>query len=221
MRQLSLTALREKFNKTEASLLLRTAPSILRRYPRHLHILVVAQYSYYTAHIWARRVDDAHGVFTEALECGVTNEVDKLQEQFGEEAICRFASFVTISEFGLSETEMLELLMPTSGAIDCVLRLEDGYFNFSTYAVVKRAFCTYNHEYIIIHTRTYWYTSCPQFFETILFLSPYFLGKIENRLGARFGIGVHTAVYALGSLRNRNVPNLSAFWNAALQFILV
>ncbi|KAK7595341.1 hypothetical protein V9T40_013166 [Parthenolecanium corni] len=76
----------------------------------------------------------------EALECGVTNEVDKLQEQFGEEAICRFASFVTISEFGLSETEMLELLMPTSGAIDCVLRLEDGYFNFSTYAVVKRAF---------------------------------------------------------------------------------
>ena len=68
--------------------------------------------------------------------------MDKLQEQFGEEAICRFSSFVTISEFGLSETEMLELLMPTTGGIDCVLRLEDGYFNFATYAVVKKAFCT-------------------------------------------------------------------------------
>lgn len=36
---------------------------------------------------------------------------------------------------------MLELLMPTTGGIDCVLRLEDGLFNFATYAVVKRAFC--------------------------------------------------------------------------------
>lgn len=67
-------------------------------------------------------------------------ELDRLQEQFGEEAIMKFASFVTISEFGLSETEMLELLMPTTGGIDCVLRLEDGSFNFSTYTMVKRAF---------------------------------------------------------------------------------
>lgn len=71
----------------------------------------------------------------------ITNELERLEEQFGEEAIIRFASFVTISEFGLSETEMLELLMPTTGGIDCVLRLEDGLFNFGTYSVVKRAFC--------------------------------------------------------------------------------
>lgn len=69
------------------------------------------------------------------------NELERLQEQFGEEAVTKFASFVTVSEFGLSETEMLELLMPTTGGIDCVLRLEDGLFNFATYAVVKRAFC--------------------------------------------------------------------------------
>lgn len=73
----------------------------------------------------------------------VVHELDRLQEQFGEEAIMRFASFVTISEFGLSETEMLELLMPTNGGIDCVLRLEDGLFNFASYAIVKRAFCEY------------------------------------------------------------------------------
>lgn len=77
----------------------------------------------------------------EKLESLVSGELERLEEQFGEEAISRFASFVTISEFGLSETEMLELLMPTTGGIDCVLRLEDGLFNFSTYSVVKRAFC--------------------------------------------------------------------------------
>jgi len=88
-------------------------------------------------------------MFTDKLELMVANELDRLQEQFGEEAIMRFASFVTISEFGLSETEMLELLMPTTGGIDCVLRLEDGLFNFATYAVVKRAFC----EYTLLHHR--------------------------------------------------------------------
>ncbi|XP_065201622.1 protein qui-1 isoform X2 [Planococcus citri] len=79
-------------------------------------------------------------VDTEKLENIITNELERLEEQFGEEAVVRFASFVTISEFGLSETEMLELLMPTTGGIDCVLRLEDGLFNFATYSVVKRAF---------------------------------------------------------------------------------
>lgn len=75
------------------------------------------------------------------MEKTVNNELQRLEDEFGVEAISRFASFVTISEFGLSETEMLELLMPTTGGIDCVLRLEYGFFNFATYSVVKRAFC--------------------------------------------------------------------------------
>ncbi|XP_075232823.1 NACHT domain- and WD repeat-containing protein 1 isoform X2 [Lycorma delicatula] len=72
------------------------------------------------------------------LELGIEQKLDKLEEYFGNPAITRVGSLLCASEFGLSETELLELLMPTSGAYSSVLSLSDGHFNFSTFSTVHR-----------------------------------------------------------------------------------
>ncbi|XP_039293837.1 NACHT domain- and WD repeat-containing protein 1 [Nilaparvata lugens] len=69
------------------------------------------------------------------LETQVEKALDELAEDIGSTAMARLSSLLTISEFGLSETELLELLMPTSGD---VLELTDGLFNFSTFCSVLR-----------------------------------------------------------------------------------
>lgn len=51
--------------------------------------------------------------------------------------MARLASFLTCSEFGLSETELLELLMPTSNSA-ATLKLSSGNYNFSTLCAVRR-----------------------------------------------------------------------------------
>ncbi|KAJ2938260.1 hypothetical protein O0L34_g17601 [Tuta absoluta] len=61
---------------------------------------------------------------------------DKLESVFGSKAFSKLAGYVTCSEFGLSELELLELLMPTSNS-DAVIHLKDANFNFSTLCVAK------------------------------------------------------------------------------------
>ncbi|RZF35450.1 hypothetical protein LSTR_LSTR014142 [Laodelphax striatellus] len=70
-----------------------------------------------------------------SLESKVEKALDELAEDIGSTAMARLSSQLTIAEFGLSETELLELLMPTSGD---VLELSDGFFNFSTLCSVLR-----------------------------------------------------------------------------------
>ncbi|CAH0562285.1 unnamed protein product [Brassicogethes aeneus] len=69
---------------------------------------------------------------------GVVNEIfDKLEQNFSKPAISKLASLITCSEYGLSETEVLEILMPTSNS-EAVILIEDANFNFSSICAVKR-----------------------------------------------------------------------------------
>ncbi|KAH9645257.1 hypothetical protein HF086_000420 [Spodoptera exigua] len=61
---------------------------------------------------------------------------DNLEVLFGSKAFSKLASYITCSEFGLTELELLELLMPTSNS-DAVITLKDANFNFSTICVAK------------------------------------------------------------------------------------
>ncbi|KAK9511752.1 hypothetical protein O3M35_000355 [Rhynocoris fuscipes] len=71
------------------------------------------------------------------LEKNIEEELDLLEAEFGSEAMTRLGAFLTATEFGLSEVELLELLMPTSSDMECLL-LKDGYFNFATFCTARR-----------------------------------------------------------------------------------
>ncbi|XP_060801152.1 protein qui-1 [Amyelois transitella] len=61
---------------------------------------------------------------------------DNLEVVFGSKAFSKLASYITCSEFGLTELELLELLMPTTNS-EAVITLKDANFNFSTLCVAK------------------------------------------------------------------------------------
>nr|XP_014277406.2 NACHT domain- and WD repeat-containing protein 1 [Halyomorpha halys] len=76
------------------------------------------------------------------IERNVEEELDNLETEFGKESMSRVCGLLTATEFGLSEVEMLELLMPTS--IDSgPLLLANGVFNFATFCSFRRKF--FNH----------------------------------------------------------------------------
>ncbi|CAH2266800.1 jg7983 [Pararge aegeria aegeria] len=61
---------------------------------------------------------------------------DNLEVVFGSKSFSKLAGYITCSEFGLTEFELLELLMPTSNS-EAVITLKDANFNFSTLCVAK------------------------------------------------------------------------------------
>lgn len=75
--------------------------------------------------------------FSVDLEKSFEEELDLLESEFGIEAMTRLLAFLTATEFGLSEVELLELLMPTSSDVEQLL-LKDGYFNFATFCTARR-----------------------------------------------------------------------------------
>lgn len=77
-------------------------------------------------------------IFAETIKTNVNNAFDDYERRFGSKAVSRLASYVSVSEFGLTETELLELLMPTTGEFGAPLHLEDGNFNFSTFCMAKK-----------------------------------------------------------------------------------
>nr|XP_036226005.1 NACHT domain- and WD repeat-containing protein 1 isoform X1 [Bactrocera oleae]XP_036226006.1 NACHT domain- and WD repeat-containing protein 1 isoform X1 [Bactrocera oleae] len=62
----------------------------------------------------------------------VAHEFDRLEACYGRKCLARLAGYITCSEFGLSETELLELLMPTEDP-EMFVDTERGNFNFSTF----------------------------------------------------------------------------------------
>ncbi|XP_050542429.1 protein qui-1 isoform X2 [Daktulosphaira vitifoliae] len=74
----------------------------------------------------------------ETIKININNMLDNYEKSFGVNAITRLASYISVSEFGLTETELLELLMPTTGDFGSSLKLEDGNFNFSTFCTAKK-----------------------------------------------------------------------------------
>ncbi|XP_011344899.1 NACHT domain- and WD repeat-containing protein 1 isoform X3 [Ooceraea biroi] len=63
--------------------------------------------------------------------------LELLEGLVGSDAANRIASILACTEHGLSETEILELIMPTGG--EGPLLLEDSQFNFATWCLVRRA----------------------------------------------------------------------------------
>lgn len=63
----------------------------------------------------------------------------RLESQWGRVAVGRLAGYLACTEYGLSETELLELLMPTAQSSPAPLLLEQGHFNFSTFCRVRRS----------------------------------------------------------------------------------
>jgi len=64
--------------------------------------------------------------------------LDNYEQVFGLKGVSKLASYISVSEFGLTETELLELLMPTTGDFGTPLKLKDGNFNFSTFCTAKK-----------------------------------------------------------------------------------
>ncbi|XP_049942860.1 protein qui-1 [Schistocerca serialis cubense] len=80
-------------------------------------------------------VELAGAVEPAELERRVESSLEQLEEQVGRLAVSRLAAFLTATEFGLCETELLELLMPTTGGALC---LAAGHFSFSSMCAVRR-----------------------------------------------------------------------------------
>ncbi|CAL7941952.1 unnamed protein product [Xylocopa violacea] len=66
------------------------------------------------------------------------NVFDTLEKLVGECAANRIGAILASTEYGLSETEILEMIMPTGG--DGPLFLDEGQFNFATWCLVRRTF---------------------------------------------------------------------------------
>ncbi|XP_078041710.1 NACHT domain- and WD repeat-containing protein 1 isoform X1 [Augochlora pura] len=66
---------------------------------------------------------------------------DQLERLVGRCAADRLGAILASSEYGLSETEVLEVIMPTIE--DGPLYLKDGKYNFSTWTLVRRTFGDY------------------------------------------------------------------------------
>ncbi|XP_076636558.1 NACHT domain- and WD repeat-containing protein 1 [Colletes latitarsis] len=66
------------------------------------------------------------------------NVFDALEGLIGENAANRIGAILACTEYGLSETEVLEMVMQTTD--DGPSFLEDGLFNFSTWCLVRRTF---------------------------------------------------------------------------------
>ncbi|XP_026477614.1 uncharacterized protein LOC113383572 [Ctenocephalides felis] len=80
--------------------------------------------------------------FSQHLE----NRLNKLQDMFGMEPVAQFCRYICCTEFGLTESECLELLVPIEKddsihdePIGCRFE-EKGEFNFRTFRAVKEAF---------------------------------------------------------------------------------
>ena len=69
---------------------------------------------------------------------GVDAVLQRLEDLIGLDAANRIVSILACTEYGLSETEILELIMPTGG--EGPLLLEESQFNFATWCLIRRTF---------------------------------------------------------------------------------
>ncbi|XP_023287778.1 NACHT domain- and WD repeat-containing protein 1 [Orussus abietinus] len=67
--------------------------------------------------------------------------LDGLERMLGREAANRLGAVLACTEYGLSETEVLEMVMPTGG--DGPLSLKLGQFNFSTWCLARRTLASW------------------------------------------------------------------------------
>lgn len=66
----------------------------------------------------------------------VNNKFDDLEERYGTKGIAKFSTYLNCTEYGLTETEFLELLMPTHDS-EATLEPHCGEFNFSSFSSIR------------------------------------------------------------------------------------
>ncbi|XP_030380851.1 NACHT domain- and WD repeat-containing protein 1 [Scaptodrosophila lebanonensis] len=62
----------------------------------------------------------------------VEQQFDALERCYGKQAVGSLAAYITCAEYGLSETELLELLMPTDDP-ESLIETRNGHFSFSSF----------------------------------------------------------------------------------------
>ncbi|EDW85717.1 uncharacterized protein Dwil_GK23222 [Drosophila willistoni] len=67
----------------------------------------------------------------------VEQQFDALEWHYGKQAVGSLAAYITCSEYGLSETELLELLMPTEDP-ESFIDTKNGSFSFSSFKKIHR-----------------------------------------------------------------------------------
>ncbi|KAJ6644572.1 Protein qui-1 [Pseudolycoriella hygida] len=78
-------------------------------------------------------------VQNETFPVYVTRIFDELEQRFGVKSVGRLATYITCSEYGLTETELLELLMPIQNS-EALINTSDGYYNFSSFRCIRNKF---------------------------------------------------------------------------------
>ncbi|KAF4520031.1 hypothetical protein B566_EDAN007180 [Ephemera danica] len=73
----------------------------------------------------------------QTVEGGVGRVLDAAEMAMSRAAVARVASLLACAEFGLTELELLELLMPANHASGVAARLEQGHCNFSTLCAAR------------------------------------------------------------------------------------
>ena len=72
----------------------------------------------------------------ETFQQFVERQFETLEQRFGQKGFSRLATLLTCSEYGLTETELLELLMPTHNS-EALLDSHEGAFNFSSFRSIR------------------------------------------------------------------------------------
>ncbi|KAH8402086.1 hypothetical protein KR009_009573 [Drosophila setifemur] len=67
----------------------------------------------------------------------VEQQFDQLERHYGRHAVASLAAYITCSEYGLTETELLELLMPTDDP-ESLIETKAGHFSFATFKKIHR-----------------------------------------------------------------------------------
>jgi hypothetical protein len=73
---------------------------------------------------------------SETFQDYINRYFDDLEERYGTKGIAKFSTYLNCTEYGLTETEFLELLMPTHDS-DATLEPHCGEFNFSSFCSIR------------------------------------------------------------------------------------
>ncbi|XP_015122932.1 NACHT domain- and WD repeat-containing protein 1 [Diachasma alloeum] len=84
----------------------------------------------------SEKTPDTGDDLTTRIDNDIEKAFDYMDKLIGRKAASRIGSLLACTEYGLSETEILELIMPTGG--DGPLTLSAGQFNFATWCLVRR-----------------------------------------------------------------------------------
>lgn len=118
---------------------LKLSPIQKERFKNPENLLDLSQYGGPLVKLFRGGVDGGGEGTTgsgETFQQFVEGQFEGLEKRFGRKGMSRLATYLTCSEYGLTETELLELLMPTQNC-EALLNTEEGCFNFSTFRSIR------------------------------------------------------------------------------------